>query len=62
MSLLDRARRAVAELTGGKPSRSSAESGRSDPDRSRGSNGGDARSTQDAASAPNPSVAAEEVD
>jgi hypothetical protein len=61
MSLLDRARRALAGLAGGEPAPAS-QGERSGSDRGRGADGGDARSTQDAASAPNPSVAAEEVD
>ncbi|MFL5820096.1 MAG: hypothetical protein ACJ76S_05375 [Solirubrobacteraceae bacterium] len=62
MSLLDKARQALAGLTGGKPSGSSSEDERSKSNRRGSGDGGNARSTQDASSAPNPSVAAEEVD
>jgi hypothetical protein len=61
MPLLDTARRALARLTGAKPSPAAADE-RSAGERGRGADGGDARSTQDPSSAPNPSVAAEEVD
>ena len=61
MSLLDRARRALAGLTGGNPA-SAPKDERSGSNRGGGTDGGNARSTADAASAPNPSVAAEEVD
>jgi hypothetical protein len=61
MSFADRLRRALAGLTGDKSGPASKREGRQ-PEGGRGGGGGHARSTQEAASAPNPSVAAEEVD
>jgi len=62
MSLIERAKRALSGLNRGKPSDERSKGKRSGPDRRGGDDGGRARSTRDAASAPNPSVAAEEVD